>query len=106
VEAIDDLYVEGAAFSSHPFRTDETARAYVEWVFAGQESAECRFGEPIAAGDEAAVAWYGVVTSRDGSVETLAGVSLLRFDEDGLVVGQRDVWSSARGRHELPAWAG
>jgi hypothetical protein len=105
VEAIDGLYAEGAAFSSHPFRTNETGRAYVEWAFADQESAEYRFGKPIAAGDEAAVAWYGVVTSRGGAVETLAGVSLLRFDEDGLVVAQRDVWSSAPGRHELPAWA-
>jgi hypothetical protein len=29
-----------------------------------------------------------------GGRERLAGVSLLRFDADGLVVEQRDVWAS------------
>ena len=33
--------------------------------------------------------------------ETLAGVSLLRFDGDGLVVDQRDYWDVAEGRREL-----
>ena len=46
-----------------------------------------------------------MVTSRDGTVETLAGTSLLRFRADGRVVEQRDVWTSASGRVELPDWA-
>jgi hypothetical protein len=33
---------------------------------------------------------------------TLAGVSVLRFDESGLVVDQRDYWSQRDGRHEPP----
>ena len=75
------------------------------FVFDGQAEAECRFGEPIVAGDRAAVDWWGVVSSNDGSVETLAGTSLLRFDPDGRVVEQRDAWAGKPGRHELPRWA-
>ena len=46
-----------------------------------------------------------VVTSADGSVQSLAGTSLLRFDAQGLVVEQRDAWADADGRVELPLWA-
>jgi hypothetical protein len=47
----------------------------------------------------------GVITSTDGTVETIAGTSLLRFADEGLVVEQRDVWEGQPGRHELPWWA-
>lgn len=67
--------------------------------------AECRFGTPVVQGNRAAVDWWAVVTSRDGSVETLAGTSVLRFGPSDLVVEQRDAWASEPGRHELPAWA-
>jgi len=67
--------------------------------------AECRFGVPIVADDRAAVDWWAVITSVDESVETLAGTSLLRFDSDGRVIEQRDVWATQSGRHELPDWA-
>lgn len=60
---------------------------------------------PIVEGDRAAVDWWAVVTSRNGSCETLAGTSLLRFGPDGLVVEQRDVWASEPGRRELLGWA-
>jgi hypothetical protein len=30
---------------------------------------------------------------KEGGTEKLAGVSLLRFDADGLVVEQRDFWA-------------
>jgi hypothetical protein len=55
--------------------------------------------------DRAAVDWWGAIVSRDGSVETIAGASLLRFDEDGRVLEQRDVWGGHPGRRELPDWA-
>jgi hypothetical protein len=38
-------------------------------------------------------------------VQTVAGTSLLRFDERGFVVEQRDAWGETEGRHELPDWA-
>jgi hypothetical protein len=52
-----------------------------------------------------AVDWWAAITSTDGSVETIAGTSLLRFGPDGRVVEQRDVWASAPGWIELPYWA-
>jgi ketosteroid isomerase-like protein len=105
VEAIAALYAEDAIFYSHPFRTSQAPREYVEWAFADQAEAECRFGEPVVSGDRAAVDWWGVITSTDGSVETVAGTSLLRFDADGLVVEQRDAWAGEPVRRELPDWA-
>jgi hypothetical protein len=90
---------------SHPFRASQEPREYVTWAFGDQVDAECAFGEPIVAGDRAAVNWWAAVTSDNGSVETLAGTSLLRFDTDGLVIEQRDAWAAAAGRHELPDWA-
>ena len=49
--------------------------------------------------------WWAAITSVDGSVETIAGTSLLRFVDDGLVVEQRDAWAAIPGRHELSDWA-
>jgi hypothetical protein len=46
-----------------------------------------------------------VITSNDGSEQSLAGTSLLRFGGEGLVVEQRDAWAELDGRHELPDWA-
>ena len=45
------------------------------------------------------------MTGADGSVETLAGTSLLRFSDDGLVVEQREVWASQGGRFDVAHWA-
>ena len=75
------------------------------WAFEEQADAECRFGEPLVAGDRAAVDWWAVMTATDGSVESIAGTSLLRFDEDGRVAEQRVVWSAEPGRRELQDWA-
>ncbi len=52
-----------------------------------------------------AVDWWAVMTAADGSVESIAGTSLLLFDHDGLVVEQRDVWASEPGSRDLPDWA-
>jgi SnoaL-like domain len=99
------LYADDAVFYSHPFRERQGPRAYVEWALADQSAAECRFGEPIVAGERAAVDWWAAITAPDGSVQTVAGTSLLRFDADGLVVEQRDAWADAEGRVELRSWA-
>jgi ketosteroid isomerase-like protein len=105
LESIAALYAPDAVFYSLPFREHQRPRDYVAWAFDDQAHADCRFGDPVVSGDRAAVDWWGVVTGRDGSVETLAGTSLLRFDADGLVIEQRDVWASEPGRRDLPAWA-
>ena len=105
VGAIAALYAGDADFRSHPFRDRQPPSEYVTWAFADQAEAVCRFGEPVAAGERAAVDWWAVVTDTSGAAETLAGTSLLRFRDDGLVVEQRDVWASEPGRRELPDWA-
>ena len=105
VEAVVSVYDENAVFYSHPFRERETPRGYMTWAFAEQASAVCRFGEPIIDGDRAAVDWWAVMTAPDGSDQAIAGTSLLRFDGDGRVVEQRDVWAIEPGARDLPDWA-
>jgi hypothetical protein len=104
-DAIAALYASDAVFYSHPFREPQAPVEYARWAFADQAEANCRFGDPIVQADRAAVDWWAVVATPDGSLQTIAGTSLLRFDERGLVVEQRDAWAEADGRHELPDWA-
>jgi hypothetical protein len=104
-DAVSELYAEDAVFYSHPFRDRQAPAEYVAWAFGDQASAECRFGEPVAAGMRAAVDWWAVITDLDGGEQTVAGTSLLRFGDDGRVVEQRDAWAEEPGRRELPDWA-
>jgi hypothetical protein len=64
----------------------------VERVFAEEASAQPQFGEPVVDGASAVVEWRSRVQLRDGREENLVGVSLLRFDDAGLVSEQRDIW--------------
>jgi hypothetical protein len=89
------LYAEGASLRSHPFREIVRPAEYIVPTLGDEESADCWFGEPIVDGDRAAVEWSAETRLRDGGGEKLAGVSLLRFDDDGLVIEQRDFWVSA-----------
>ena len=89
-DAISALYADGAYWQQHPFREPEPG--YLARVFAEEESARCEFGAPIVDGDRAAVTWSAETKLTDGGTEDLVGVSLLRFDQDGLVVEQRDIW--------------
>ena len=104
-DAVAELYADGAMFYSHPFRDPLAPRAYVEWVFGEQANAQCRFGEPIVEGSRAAIDWWAAITAIDGSVESIAGTSLLRFDEEGRVVEQREAWAAVPERRDLPDWA-
>ena len=90
-----ELYAEGAHFQSHPFRDPQTPGDYIEPTLAAETWADCEFLEPIVDRDRAAVEWRAEVRLNDGGAEKLAGVSLLRFDEQGLVVEQRDFWADA-----------
>jgi len=97
-DRIGALYAEDAVFRSHPFREPErSARDYAQRAFADEELVECRFGEPIVDRDRAAVEYWAVL-SADGDQETLAGIAVVRFGEDGRVVEQRDYWSMEPGR--------
>jgi hypothetical protein len=103
-EAIAALYAADASYRSHPFREPErSARDYVERVFAEEDDIECRFGEPIVTGERAAVEWWAS-WREDGADLTLAGVTVLRFGEDGLVAEHTDYWVQGDGR--IPAFPG
>ncbi len=91
--AITALYAEDAFWLHHPFHDPEPG--YLARVFAEEESAQCQFGTPIVDGDQAAVPWTAQTRLADGGAENLAGVSLLRFSDDGLVLEERDFWNQA-----------
>jgi hypothetical protein len=98
-EEIAELYADGAIYRSHPMRGPEAGSAlgYVRRQFALEESIECRFGTPIAAGDRAAVEWWASWIESGRSL-TLAGATMLRFDVDGRVVEHIDYWVEREGR--------
>jgi ketosteroid isomerase-like protein len=107
-ERIVGLYADHAVFVSAPFRGPkhgpDGVREYVEWAFSEEDTVEARFGEPVVAGDRAAVEYWAVITYR-GREQTLAGTALIRFNEDGRVVEQRDYWHMEDGRkYPAPGW--
>ena len=69
----------------------------VERQFAVEAAVECRFAEPIAMGDGAAVEWWASFIEASQAI-TLAGVTVLRFDAEGLVVDHVDYWVQSQGR--------
>ena len=89
-EAITALYADGAFWQQHPFREPEPG--YLARVFEEEESAQCEFGAPLVDGDRAAVMWSAQTRIVGGGTQDLVGVSLLRFDANGLVIEQRDIW--------------
>ena len=90
---ITALYATGALWKQHPFRDPEPG--YLHRVFAAEESAQCQFGTPIVDGDRAAVPWSAQTRLVDGGTEDLAGVSVLRFGHDGLVLEELDFWNQS-----------
>lgn len=104
-DAVAAAYAEDAVFRSHPFREPHLGRAgareYARWAFESEETLDFRFGEPVAAGDRAAVEYWAILRS-ESKEHTLFGIALLRFGPDGLVAGQRDYWSMEEGRREPP----
>ncbi len=99
------LYADGARFGSAPFREPHVGpagvRAYCEWAFADEESADARFGEPIVDGNRATVEYWAVIRA-GGREQTLSGIAVLRFAPDGRVADQRDYWTIADGRRAVP----
>jgi ketosteroid isomerase-like protein len=94
------LYADDATFRTSPFRDPQDPGEYSTWAFADEESPEVRFGEPIAvSGDRAVVEWW-TIAKTGGEDLTLAGVSLLRFDNAGLVAEEHGYWNEQPGRQE------
>jgi len=104
-EVIVALYGVDVVFSTQPFRTPHLRRAgvreYVSQAFAEEDEPRVWVGEPVVDGNRAAIEWWAAVTE-NGVETTLAGTSVLRFDDDGMVIEQRDTWNQADGRREPP----
>jgi hypothetical protein len=93
VEAIAALYADTAAYRSPAFRPPYLGlagvRRYLGENLPAEENIVCRFGQPIVSGDRAAVEWWSSWTEQ-GQELTFAGVTVLRFDDQGQVVDHRD----------------
>ena len=114
-DVIAGRYAPDCRFRSLPFRAEgrgpEAVVAYTTEAFADERSARFAFGEPIVAPDgRVAVEYRAVILPSDGGLEiTVAGVSVLRFDDAGLVTEHFDCWAETPGDHgteihpEVPA---
>jgi hypothetical protein len=108
-EPLRAVYGDDAVFRSAPFRGphlgSEGALAYARSAFAEQDDfTDCWFGEPVVAGDRAAVEYWAVLVE-NGREVTIAGVAVLRFGPEGRVVAQRDYWALEPGAREpTPGW--
>jgi hypothetical protein len=104
VEAIVSLYADVAQYRALVLRDPELGRigirVYLRRIFGEEDAIECRFGMPVGGDDRAAVEWWSSWTEAGHEV-TMAGVTLLRFDADGLVVDHRDYWNQS-DRREPP----
>jgi hypothetical protein len=104
VDAIAALYADDAAYRALAFRAPDTPTGYLQRVFAEESDITCRFGQPVASDRRAAVEWWGSWIE-EGETITLAGVTMLRFDDNGKVVDHRDYWNQATGRIDpYPGW--
>ncbi len=93
------LYAPTATYRSHPHRDPEVggALAYTTKTFAEEQSIECHFGAPIASDGRAAVEWWASWIEDDREL-TLSGTTILRFDDEGLVIDHVDYWVESAGR--------
>jgi hypothetical protein len=79
-------------------RGRQAAFDYARQSFEEEQSARFAFGGPVvSATGRAAVEYRAVITARDGTITTIAGVSMLRIGEDGLVTEHLDTWTEADG---------
>ena len=107
-DAIAALYSEAASYRALAFREPDLGltgvRRYLDQNFAVERDVECWFGEPIVAGDAAAVEWWGSWEGTGRPAHPRRGVTVLRFDDDGKVVDHRDYWNKVKRRE--PPYAG
>jgi hypothetical protein len=103
-ELLQPLYTPETVHRSHPFREPGDPIEYARWALGEEEGApEVWMGDPIVAGERAAIEWWAVVIE-NGKQVSLAGTSIIRFDADGRAVEQADYWGMTDGR--TPPWPG
>ena len=102
-EAAAALYAEDCVFRSHPLRPLEGAREYMRRIVQEAEAPEVWFGEPVEAGDRAAIEYRALLVDPDGTESTIAGCHVVRFGEDGLVAEARDHWHLEPGHRRPPS---
>lgn len=108
VDSVSALYALTSQYRALAFRQPNEgaagARRYLEANFSAEAEVTCRFNEPIVGEDQAAVEWWASWTE-EGRTLTMAGTTLLRFDEEGRVVDHRDYWNEVDGRNDpYPGW--
>ena len=104
-DAAAALYAPDCVFRSAPFRDPEPPIEYTRRVFPEASATGVHFGEAVEERDRAAVEWWATLVTPDGGEQALAGCSVLRFDDEGLVVESRDYWHLEPGRREpSPGW--
>jgi hypothetical protein len=107
-EAIAALYADTVVYRSPAFRPPDLGlagvRRYLDEQLPAEENIECWFALPIASGNRAAVEWWASWTEQ-GQELTYAGVTVLRFDDQGQVVEHRDYDNHVEGREPpYPGW--
>jgi hypothetical protein len=102
-DAAGALYARDCVFRSAPFRDAEDPLEYARRVYPEAKAVDVHFGEPVEERDRAAVEWWATLVTPGGEEQTLAGCSMLRFGEDGLVVESRDYWHLEPGSRTPPA---
>jgi SnoaL-like domain len=96
--ALEPVYADDAVHRSHPDREPHSPIEYARSAFADEgDDLELSWGEPLVAGNRAAVEWWAALTESD-ELLTLAGTSWLTFGDDGRVVEQHDYWTITPGR--------
>ncbi len=107
-EAIAALYADTVVYRSPAFRPPDLGlagvRRYLDEQLPAEENIECWFALPIASGNRAAVEWWASWTEQ-GQELSYAGVTVLRFDDQGQVVEHRDYDNHVEGREPpYPGW--
>ena len=101
LESIAALYADSVLRLPRPGvpRCADRAPDYLRRVFAEESDITCRFGEPVVSASPGRQSSGGEL-GRGRQTVTLAGVTMLRFDDEGKVVDHRDYWNQDEGRIE------
>jgi nuclear transport factor 2 (NTF2) superfamily protein len=101
VEAIAALYADETNYRALVFREPDEGvdgvRGYLRRNFEVEHDIDVHFGTPVAAGNRAACEWWACWREA-GADLTMSGVTVLRFNADGLIVDHRDYWNEVPGR--------